>query len=80
MGWNFLFVLFVIFRIGFFQQINYYSKVNDWRPGGEIGRRAGLKILLAAMSVRVQVPPGAQVTAVSKEAAFFYLEQQYYSF
>jgi hypothetical protein len=25
--------------------------------GGEIGRHAGLKILLAAMSVRVQVPP-----------------------
>ncbi len=29
------------------------------RPGGEIGRHAGLKILLAAMSVRVQVPPRA---------------------
>ena len=27
-------------------------------PGGEIGRHAGLKILWAAMSVRVQVPPG----------------------
>lgn len=29
------------------------------RPGGGIGRRAGLKILYAAMRVRVQVPPGA---------------------
>jgi hypothetical protein len=29
-------------------------------PGGEIGRHAGLKILWAAMSVRVQVPPGVQ--------------------
>ena len=30
-------------------------------PGGGIGRHAGLKILWAAMSVRVQVPPGALV-------------------
>ena len=28
-------------------------------PGGGTGRRAGLKILFAAMQVRVQVPPGA---------------------
>jgi hypothetical protein len=28
-------------------------------PGGEIGRHAGLKILWAAMSVPVQVRPGA---------------------
>ena len=28
--------------------------------GGEIGRHAGLKILWAAMSVRVQVPPEVQ--------------------
>ncbi|HQE11983.1 MAG TPA: hypothetical protein PLQ78_04490, partial [Flavipsychrobacter sp.] len=29
---------------------------------------------MAAMSVRVQVPPGAQITAVSKEAAFCLLQ------
>ena len=40
-------------------------------PGGGIGRRAGLKILFAVRRVRVQFPSGAQVTAVSKEAAFF---------
>lgn len=28
-------------------------------PGGEIGRRKGLKILFAARRVRVQVPPRA---------------------
>ena len=39
-------------------------------PGGEIGRHAGLKILWAAMSVRVQVPPEVQLRADSKESAF----------
>ena len=29
------------------------------RPGGGTGRHAGLKILFAAMRVRVQLPPGA---------------------
>ncbi len=31
-------------------------------PGGEIGRRKGLKILFRASGVRVQVPPRAPVT------------------
>ena len=40
-------------RTGFFFTIR--------RPGGGIGRHAGLKILFAATRVRVQVPPGAHV-------------------
>ena len=44
--WNFLF--------------EHVFKLAQRSPGGEIGRRAGLKILFAAMQVRVQVPPGAQ--------------------
>ena len=42
-------------------------------PGGGIGRRAGLKILYAAMHVRVQVPPGAHFNARSVERAYFFI-------
>src|SRR5579875_2124078 len=35
------------------------TMMNEKRPGGEIGRRKGLKILFAARRVRVQVPPRA---------------------
>ena len=48
-----------------------HKRIKHSCPGGEIGRRAGLKILLAAMSVRVQVPPGAHKKATSREVAFF---------
>ena len=41
----------------FFYQSRFLE--TDDCPGGEIGRHAGLKILFAAMQVRVQVPPGA---------------------
>ncbi len=44
-------------------------------PGGGIGRRAGLKILYAAMRVRVQVPPGARVSADLSRSAFFIRQQ-----
>ncbi len=43
----------------------FYLRTMRGRPGGGIGRHAGLKILFAAMRVRVQVPPGAQITADS---------------
>jgi hypothetical protein len=36
------------------------------RPGGEIGRHAGLKILFAAMQVPVQVRPGALLQSHSQ--------------
>jgi hypothetical protein len=39
--------------------------------GGEIGRHAGLKILWAAMSVRVQVPPEVQIL-IRESQDFFY--------
>ena len=38
--------------------------------GGGIGRHAGLKILWAAMSVRVQFPSGAQIKATVSVAFF----------
>jgi hypothetical protein len=43
------------------------------RPGGEIGRHAGLKILWHATAVRVQVPPGALKTkSQSKKIGFLF--------
>jgi hypothetical protein len=35
------------------------AQVTDHRPGGEIGRRSGLKIRIASRRVGVQVPPRA---------------------
>ena len=47
-------------------------------PGGGTGRHAGLKILFAAMQVRVRFPPGAQVRADSKESVFLFM--MYYTY
>ena len=47
-----------------------FRSLNIIYLGGEIGRHAGLKILWAAMSVRVQVPPEVQ-NPDSKESGFF---------
>ncbi len=60
MVWNFLFA-------------SIPTDVCIGSPGGGIGRRAGLKILYAAMRVRVQFPSGAQVTADSRESAFLFI-------
>jgi hypothetical protein len=53
----------------FFYQSRFLEK--DDCPGGEIGRHAGLKILFAAMQVRVQVPPGARVQRIHESGSFF---------
>jgi hypothetical protein len=42
----------------------------NFYPGGGTGRHAGLKILWAAMLVRVQLPPGVQKIKATVEVAF----------
>ena len=48
----------------------FYFESYFFRPGGGIGRHAGLKILFAATRVRVRFPPGA-LSLRLREGIFF---------
>ena len=60
----------LVFRSKEFQAHGVWNFSFKVSPGGGTGRRAGLKILFAAMRVRVQFPSGARFKADLRGSAF----------